>query len=111
MARDLLAEGLCDALVSGDRPASLIEAALALAGHDLAGLPRAWSLVSARPAEILRLHDRGRIEPGLRADLAVVNPETRLVEATIAGGRLAYLSGEAGRRFLSSGRGARIAAE
>jgi alpha-D-ribose 1-methylphosphonate 5-triphosphate diphosphatase len=59
-------------------------------------------MISTAPAEVLGLHDRGRIEPGLRADLVVVNAETREIEATIAGGRMAYLSGEVARRFLAA---------
>jgi alpha-D-ribose 1-methylphosphonate 5-triphosphate diphosphatase len=43
--------------------------------------------------------DRGEIAPGLRADLVAVNRATRAVEMTIAGGRLAHLSGPAAARF------------
>ena len=48
---------------------------------------------------------------GLRADLVVVNAETRAIEATIAAGRLTYLAGEAGCRFLSQPQAMRMAAE
>lgn len=109
-ARDLIAEGLCDALVSDYHYPALSAAAWALVDAGLLPLERAWALISTRPAEILRLPDRGRIAPGLRADLTVVNAETRTVEATIAGGRLAYLAGGAAGRFLSAGLQARSAA-
>jgi alpha-D-ribose 1-methylphosphonate 5-triphosphate diphosphatase len=68
-------------------------------------------MISTKPAEILRLPDRGRLTPGLRADLVVVNAQTRAIEATIAAGRLTYLAGEAGRRFLSQPQALRMAAE
>jgi alpha-D-ribose 1-methylphosphonate 5-triphosphate diphosphatase len=64
-----------------------------------------------RPAEILRLADRGRLDPGLRADLVVVNARTRAVEATICGGALTFLAGEAAQRFLSRPQPLRLAAE
>ena len=34
-------------------------------------MPSAWALISEKPAEILRLPDRGRLTPGLRADLCL----------------------------------------
>jgi alpha-D-ribose 1-methylphosphonate 5-triphosphate diphosphatase len=100
-ATDLIAEGLCDALVSDYHYPALAMAAWELVDRGLATLPRAWAMISTKPAEILRLPDRGRLDPGLRADLVVVRRDTRVVEATICGGRLTYLAGEAGRRFLS----------
>ncbi|MFN3972413.1 MAG: alpha-D-ribose 1-methylphosphonate 5-triphosphate diphosphatase [Gemmobacter sp.] len=110
-AMDLIAEGLCDALVSDYHIPALAMAAWAMVDRGVMDLPRAWTMISARPAEVLRLADRGRIEPGMRADLTVVNAASRAVEATIAGGRLTYLAGEAARRFLSQPQMLRIAAE
>ncbi|MDT8855450.1 alpha-D-ribose 1-methylphosphonate 5-triphosphate diphosphatase [Paracoccaceae bacterium Fryx2] len=110
-ACDLIAEGLCDALVSDGQVPALVRAALALVDRGLATLPEAWAMLSANPAEILRLPDRGRLTPGLRADLVVMRADTREVEATICGGRLSYLAGEAGRRFLSQPQPMRMAAE
>jgi alpha-D-ribose 1-methylphosphonate 5-triphosphate diphosphatase len=110
-AADLIAEGLCDALVSDYHVPALAMAAWALVDRGMMPLARAWAMISTRPAEILRLADRGRLDPGLRADLVVVNAETRAIEATIAGGRLAYLAGEAGRRFMAQPQAMRMAAE
>ncbi|MFT4149289.1 MAG: amidohydrolase family protein [Paracoccaceae bacterium] len=93
----LLAEGICDALASDGRPETLAAAAFLLAPR--IGWPRAWALVSAGPAEILRLPDRGNISAGARADLVVVDPETGEVQATICAGRLTHLSGRAEARF------------
>ncbi len=68
----LLAAGLVDALASDYVPASLIEAAfLAAAAHGVA-LQEAVALISAAPAAMVGLRDRGRIAPGLRADLVRV---------------------------------------
>ncbi|MGA1275460.1 MAG: alpha-D-ribose 1-methylphosphonate 5-triphosphate diphosphatase [Gemmobacter sp.] len=111
-ARALVAEGLCDALVSDYYYPALPQAAFALGDQGLTDLPRAWAMISSKPAEILGLHDRGRIEPGLRADLVIVNAASREIEATIAGGCVAYLAGEAAHRFLSGPQPAlRLAAE
>lgn len=101
VAPALIAEGLGDVLASGSHLAALPLAAWALVDRGLATLPRAWAMISTRPAEILRLADRGRLDPGLRADLVVVNARTRTVEATICGGALTWLAGEAAHRFLA----------
>lgn len=93
----LVAEGLCDALASNGRPQDLVTAVHGLAAT--MGWPEAWSLISSRPAEMLRLPDRGQLTPGMRADLVVIRPESGEVQATICGGRLTYLGAEAADRF------------
>jgi len=72
-AADLVRAGVVDALASDYVPASLVEA-IFMAG-DMAGiaLPEAVALVTARPARMCGLLDRGRIAPGLRADLVRVH--------------------------------------
>ena len=110
-ATDLIAAGLCDALVSDYYYPALVQAVWKLVDTGLKTLPEAWAMISTRPAEILRLPDRGVIAQGKRADLTIVNAATRRVEATIAGGRLAYLAGEAGRRFLAAPEALQLAAE
>jgi len=110
-AMDLLRDGLCDALASDYHYPSLTAAVWKLVDQGWMDLPRAWDLISRGPARILRLPDRGEIDLGRRADLVIVNAETRAIEATIAGGQLAYLSGEAGRRFLGAPSALRLAAE
>lgn len=110
-ARDLIADGLCDALVSDYHLPALALAAFAMADRGLLPLARAWDMISTRPAQILGLADRGRLAPGLRADLVLVNAETRGIEATISAGRLSHLSGEAARRFLVRPAVLRLAAE
>jgi alpha-D-ribose 1-methylphosphonate 5-triphosphate diphosphatase len=67
-AAELAANGLLDALSSDYVPTSLLEAAFVLAANGMS-LPQAVATVSATPADMLGLSDRGRIEPGRRADL------------------------------------------
>ena len=69
---DLLAAGSVDALASDYVPASLVEAAFVAAGRPGWDLPRAIALISAAPAAMVGLRDRGRLAVGLRADLARV---------------------------------------
>lgn len=99
------------AMASDGAAVGLASLAMDLAETGGLGLPRAWALVSEGPARILRMTDRGRLDLGCRADLVVLNPETRAVEATIVGGCLAHLSGEAGARFLGSSVSRAVAAE
>ncbi|TCP42432.1 alpha-D-ribose 1-methylphosphonate 5-triphosphate diphosphatase [Rhodovulum marinum] len=100
-ARDLIAQGLCDALVSDYYYPALAHAAWRLVDDGLMDLPRAWALISEKPAEILRLPDRGRLDYGRRADFCVVDARTRAIEMTVAGGRLSFVAGEIARRLAS----------
>jgi alpha-D-ribose 1-methylphosphonate 5-triphosphate diphosphatase len=92
-AARMVEAGLCQILTSDYFYPALLRAAFSLAARE--GLAKSWALVSANPAAAAGLADRGRIEPGCRADLVVVaeSPSPRVV-ATIAGGRIAYLSAE-----------------
>jgi alpha-D-ribose 1-methylphosphonate 5-triphosphate diphosphatase len=65
------------------------------------GLPAAWQLVSSGPAALLGLADRGRLAPGLRADLLVMDADGH-VGATLAGGRITHMSGAVAARFIAS---------
>lgn len=69
--RDLASEGLLDALASDYVPASLLQAALALTRTAGLSIPQALALVTAAPARLARLDDRGRLAEGLRADLVL----------------------------------------
>ncbi len=109
-ALDLVREGLCTALASG-RGWGAMAAVWRLVDRNVAGLAQAWALVSARPAELARLPDRGRLEPGRRADLVVVREATRQVEATVSGGRLVHAAGEAGARLRAAAGHRAVAAE
>jgi alpha-D-ribose 1-methylphosphonate 5-triphosphate diphosphatase len=72
-AADLVARGLVDVFASDYIPSSMLASALLL--HDRHGiaLPRAIATISAEPARMVGLDDRGRIAPGLRADLVQVH--------------------------------------
>ncbi len=74
-AGTLVGEGLLDLLASDYIPASLLKGAFRLAEppYDL-DLPTAIAMVTSRPAAVAGLADRGRLAPGLRADLVRVQP-------------------------------------
>jgi alpha-D-ribose 1-methylphosphonate 5-triphosphate diphosphatase len=99
-AREMVALGLVDALASDYHAPSLARAAFCLADAGICDLAAAWRLVSEGPARILGLGDRGTLAEGARADLVVIERATRRVGATIAGGRISYMAGEAAARFL-----------
>jgi alpha-D-ribose 1-methylphosphonate 5-triphosphate diphosphatase len=110
-ALDLVREGRCTALASGRGWGAMAEAVWRLVDRGVCDLPRAWALVSKGPAEVARLPDRGRLEPGRRADFIVVREATRAVEATVSGGRLAFAAGEAGARLCEAAGVRALAAE
>ncbi len=110
-ALHLVAQGLCDALVSDYHYPCLAEAAWVLVDKGVHPLPRAWDMISRVPAEIMGLADRGRLNHGMRADFVVVNEATREIEATVSNGRLAFLAGEAGARLVGAAQGVKLAAE
>jgi alpha-D-ribose 1-methylphosphonate 5-triphosphate diphosphatase len=66
---DLAREGLLDALASDYVPAAMIEAMFRLHHAHGVPLPAVSAMVSAVPARLVGLDDRGRIAPGQRADL------------------------------------------
>ena len=71
-AVDLVREGAADALASDYVPGAMIEAAWRCAAETELSLPEAVATVTDAPARMARLDDRGRIAPGLRADLVRV---------------------------------------
>jgi alpha-D-ribose 1-methylphosphonate 5-triphosphate diphosphatase len=71
-ATDLAASGLLDILSSDYVPYSLLHAPFLLFQRGFTSLPKAISMVTAAPAAAVGLTDRGKIEIGSRADLALV---------------------------------------
>jgi alpha-D-ribose 1-methylphosphonate 5-triphosphate diphosphatase len=71
-AAGLAKEGLLDALSSDYVPAGLLHGAFILWQNGYFPLPEAVAKVSANPAEMVYLDDRGQIAPGMRADLVRV---------------------------------------
>ena len=98
-AAPLAERGLVNVLASDYFWPAMMEAAFIMAGRGVLDLPRAWALVSANPAEASGLHDRGRLEAGLRGDVVVVDEARRAPVAVFAEGRLAWLAAEAAGRM------------
>ena len=72
-AAEMIARGLCDILASDCFFPSMLGAVVRLLADKLAPLPALWNLVSANPAAAMGLFDRGRIAPGMRADLVLMD--------------------------------------
>lgn len=92
-AADMVVQGKCDILASDYFYPALLQAPFVLAQRYAVPLARAWALVSSNPADAAGLQDRGRIEPGKRADLLLVdnsNPAQPHVVACFVAGRLVY---------------------
>jgi len=100
-AMDLVEEGLCDALISDYYIPALAQAAWAIADARALSFAHAWEMISTAPARIMGLTDRGQLRPGQRADLVVMNPNTRRIEATIAGGRIQHATRDVARRLIA----------
>jgi alpha-D-ribose 1-methylphosphonate 5-triphosphate diphosphatase len=94
-ATEMVSRGLCSVLASDYYYPAPLLAAFALAARGVVPLAKAWTLVSETPAAAVGLADRGRISPGRRADLIVVDapPGGRpRVVATIVAGRIVHLA-------------------
>jgi alpha-D-ribose 1-methylphosphonate 5-triphosphate diphosphatase len=73
-ARELIELGLVTSLASDYLPSGLLGAAFMIAKAGLLSLPAAVGLVTSGPAQVAGLSDRGRLAPGLRADLVLLEP-------------------------------------
>ncbi|WP_135505924.1 alpha-D-ribose 1-methylphosphonate 5-triphosphate diphosphatase [Roseovarius aestuariivivens] len=100
-ALDLVAMGLCDALASDYHYPSTRRAAFLLADAGVLPFEGAWGLIADGPARMLGLKDRGRLEPGMRADVVVLDEVSRDICATFAGGQVTYMKGDVAARFLA----------
>ncbi|TCL67237.1 alpha-D-ribose 1-methylphosphonate 5-triphosphate diphosphatase [Rhizobium sp. BK251] len=93
-ARDAHEQGVLDMLASDYHPSAMLPAVVALSEVGNGGLPAAVALASANPAAALGLHDRGAIEPGLRADLVIAERgRFARVRSTFCFGRQVYSDG------------------
>lgn len=99
-AVDLIAMGYCTALASDYHYPSPRRAALMLIDSGLCDFNTAWGLISAGPAAVLGLADRGVLAPGKRADLTILDAQTRRVAATFVAGQVSYMAGEIAARFI-----------
>ncbi len=101
-AARLAEAGICNVLSSDYFYPAMHRAALILAGRGVLDLPTAWALISANPAAAAGLTDRGRIAPGLRGDLVLVDPGAARIVATVAAGRVAWLSAGGAVRLIAT---------
>lgn len=87
--------GVVDTLCADYHPPSLLAAPFVDTGESL---PTRVARVTDAPATAIGFDDRGRIEPGARADLIVVDPEpTPAIEHAIVAGREVYRAWPRGR--------------
>ncbi len=91
-AIDAIRAGVASCLCSDYQPSALIAAAFTVEAQTDLTLPQAVALVTLNPAQACGLSDRGRIAPGLRADLvAVAQVGTQpLISHTWSAGRLVF---------------------
>ncbi|SHG58345.1 alpha-D-ribose 1-methylphosphonate 5-triphosphate diphosphatase [Cognatishimia maritima] len=99
-AAEVITEGLCDALASDYHYPALKQAVLRLVDDQILPLEKAWVLVSSGPASLLGLRDRGDLSDGKRADLVILDPKSRRIEATMVAGRFSHLTGGVAERLL-----------
>jgi alpha-D-ribose 1-methylphosphonate 5-triphosphate diphosphatase len=98
-AAPMAERGLATVLASDYWWPSMLAAAFVLADRGVLDFPGAWALVSRNAANAAGLADRGRLSPGLRGDVVLVDPVHRTVVATFCRGELAWISPQAARRF------------
>ena len=93
-AREAHAKGLLHILAADYHPAAILHAVLILAESDPNGLPGAVALASSNPAQALGLTDRGSLQVGLRADLAIIETsDASRVVATMSKGDVIHSTG------------------
>jgi alpha-D-ribose 1-methylphosphonate 5-triphosphate diphosphatase len=94
-ATEMVSRGLCSILASDYYYPAPLAAAFRVYQSGVAPLAKAWALVCEAPARAMKLDDRGRIAPGLRADLIIVDaavPSRPRVIAVLVAGRIVYLT-------------------
>jgi alpha-D-ribose 1-methylphosphonate 5-triphosphate diphosphatase len=86
--------GVVDVLAADYYPAALLQSVFKIAREDILGLHDAVKLVTDNAARSAKLHDRGRLESGLRADVVLLEEsEHPRVRSTFRQGRLVYSDG------------------
>ncbi len=93
-ARDLIREGLCDFLCSDYHPSSMLQAPYVLKETLAIGLEKGFSLITEGPARLAGLDDRGTLQAGRLADLAIIDDQwLPKVVLTLKAGRPVYNAG------------------
>jgi len=77
-AADLVVASLCSALASDYLPSALLGAVGVLVDDGVCDMPTAVRLVTAGPADLVGLPDRGRLAPGQRGDIVLAAFDGRL---------------------------------
>lgn len=95
-AAQMIARGLCDIIASDYYYPAMLGAMVRLYADRVATLPALWKLVSLNPACAMGLDDRGRIAPGQRADLLLLD----WPEGQTAAPRRTWVSGRPGYSTL-----------
>jgi len=94
-ARMLLEQDCCDFLCSDYHPSSMLQAVYAVHRNLGMDLGKAFSLITATPATIVGLDDRGMIAPGKLADLTIIEDQPiAKVVMTIKAGKPVYSSSD-----------------
>lgn len=89
-----LEAGALDILAADYSPGALVQAAFRIARDGRRSLENAIKLITENPARAVGLSDRGRIEVGCRADIALIQDGALpRVRATFRGGRAVYSDG------------------
>lgn len=96
-AAEMIARGLCDILASDYFYPAMLGAMVRLHADRVAPLAALWKLVSLNPARAMGLTDRGRITPGQRADLLLLDWPDGQVPAPLR----TWVSGRPGYSALS----------
>ncbi len=99
-AAEMVAAGLVDGLASDYHYPAPRQAVLRLVEDGVCDFAQAWALVSAKPAAVLGLNDRGTLEAGKRADLVIVEAESGRIGATLVGGQVSFMAGDVAARFM-----------
>jgi alpha-D-ribose 1-methylphosphonate 5-triphosphate diphosphatase len=97
-AVDLVAEDLVTALASDYHYPSLWAAMQQIA--ETRGWGYASALVSAGPANVLGLDDRGALQIGKRADFIVVHQDKMQIQGTFAAGKPTFVTGDLAERLM-----------
>ncbi len=101
-AKDAIRAGLVDALAADYYPPALLQAAYNLAFEKVCSLPESIALISSGPARAAGWTDRGRLEAGWLADLALVE-ESKIprVRGTLKEGKLVFADSSVHDRLTS----------
>ncbi|CTQ55218.1 Alpha-D-ribose 1-methylphosphonate 5-triphosphate diphosphatase [Roseibium album] len=89
-ARESIEQEHCSVLASDYYYPAPLAAAFKLTDDGVLPLEKAWNLISKNAAAAANLSDRGQIRDGLRADVILVDKDTRSVRTVIVKGQLSY---------------------